>query len=466
MQELYTNFKSEFDRLSGGEENVAVAVSGGADSMALALLLGHLSKESKLNLTAITVDHGLRGESANEAQLVSKWLAGYGINHHILKWEEHKDNSNIQAKARNARYRLMAEFCAENNIANLAVAHTLDDQAETVLMRLMRGSGVDGLSGIADSNNIFGVNIIRPLLWAKGQLLREYLSYTAQKWVEDPSNDNTKYARVRVRKFIRSSEDPDLLTARLADTAAHMLRSRRYIEDQIKDHIVGALTFHEEGFYTINASKFKSLHEEERLRSLAAALHHVSGNDYKPRFEKLAALEKRIMNDGVGHGCTLWGCEIVESQKYAEQDLLFIYRETSALSDDIDLSSQKGNPLLKSSGVINYSKNTSLPESITTSKFLWDNRFICEVGDISRKDLAIGALNVYGLKLLQQWGFEPKIKRKLDFAIPKKVLYALPALIKSGEVVAVPNVGYYADEEIRSAFTSYVKEPPVLFRDG
>jgi len=463
MQELYKTFKSEFARLSDGEPDIAIAVSGGADSMALALLLGKWAKESNINLTAITVDHRLRAESENEASLVNKWLAGYGISHKTLQWDEHKNTSNIQAKARNARYRLMADYCTENNIKMLAVAHTLDDQAETVLMRLMRGSGVDGLSGIADSSNIFGIHVIRPLLKITGKELREYLSHTAQKWVEDPSNDNTKYTRVRLRKFIKSNEDPELLSSRLADTAIHMLRSRRYIEEQIWAHLVGVFTFHKEGFYTIDVAKFKLLHEEERLRSLAAALQHTSGNDYKPRFEKLAALENRITNDGIGHGCTLWGCEIAESQKYAEQGLLFIYRELDAVLEDIALNAKQSNPMLKSSGVINYSDSTPAPKYIPRMKIIWDGRYVCHIGDISLKNLEVGALGADGLKMLKQCGFTPDIGRKLAFAIPKKVFYALPALKASGEILAVPDIGYYADAELKGVFDSQVKAPTALF---
>ena len=158
---------NKYKKIIDKHKKVAVAVSGGADSMALALLL---NEQTNSKLIAITVDHGLREESAREAKQVKKWLEKYDIEHHILKWEGDKKNSNIQFEARTARYQLMCDFCKKNDIQLLLVAHNLQDNAETLLMRIMRGSGVDGLSAIADATKINNIEVLRPLLMFVGAL--------------------------------------------------------------------------------------------------------------------------------------------------------------------------------------------------------------------------------------------------------------------------------------------------------
>ena len=129
----------------GDIKHIAVAVSGGGDSMALCLLLKEWCTTQGVNLTALTVDHGLRVDSRTEAEQVSRWMMEASISHHILSWAGEKPTTNIQDEARKARYQLMGKWCAQNNIAHLCLAHHQDDQAETFLLRLFRGSGVDGL---------------------------------------------------------------------------------------------------------------------------------------------------------------------------------------------------------------------------------------------------------------------------------------------------------------------------------
>jgi len=433
MQTLFQKFKSELNRLINSEKSIAVAISGGSDSMALALLLGEYAKESGAQITAITVDHKLRVEAALEAKQVGLWLKKYGIKHHILCWEGEKKSSNIQAEARKARYRLMSDFCAVHNIKLLAVAHTCEDQAETVLMRLMRGSGVDGLSGISDSSDVFGIKLIRPLLGTKRAELREYLHNKSQKWIDDPSNENIKYKRVEVRKFIKASEEPELLTKRLVDTSAHMARAKDYIEQQIRKNLIGIFAFNEAGFYTIDRNCFRNLHPEERLRSLAAALQHAGGQDYRPRFENLNQLHDNIISGNIGSGCTLWGCEISQSKKKHEENILYIYRETSLIAENIAVQ--------------------------PNSQIVWDDRFICQIGAGGFGNLFIGALRIEGYKSILEGNKDFK-----NVTNPtKKIIYTIPALQTLEKVLAVPHIGYYADERLKQAFSCKVKEPPNLF---
>jgi len=151
---------------------IAVAVSGGPDSLALLLLTDRWVRERGGAAIALTVDHGLRPDSASEAALVGAWVKSRGIAHQVLSWTGDKPLTGIQAAARRARYRLLTEACAARGILHLAFAHHADDQAETVLFRKERGSGPAGLAGMAASRSLGAVRMIRPLLgWPKSALV-------------------------------------------------------------------------------------------------------------------------------------------------------------------------------------------------------------------------------------------------------------------------------------------------------
>jgi tRNA(Ile)-lysidine synthase len=189
-----------FDGLTGFSR-VAVAVSGGSDSMALLRLAAawRESPQGPRALTAVTVDHGLRAESAIEAERVKRWCAEIGVDHHTLLWTGDKPVSGIQAKARTARYDIMSNWCRENNIPMLMTGHTADDQAETVVMRQQRTSSDRSLAAIWPENEWLGVKLFRPLLNQRRQALRDYLTVLGQTWLDDPSNINEAFERVRIR---------------------------------------------------------------------------------------------------------------------------------------------------------------------------------------------------------------------------------------------------------------------------
>jgi len=141
---------------------IAVAVSGGADSLALALLAADWAAAQGGKAVALTVDHGLRPEAAAEARQVRRWLADCGISHFILAWRGPRSGADVQAAARAARYRLMGEWCARRGILHLLLAHHRDDQAETVLLRLARGSGLEGLAAMAPVSELPAADGVPP----------------------------------------------------------------------------------------------------------------------------------------------------------------------------------------------------------------------------------------------------------------------------------------------------------------
>lgn len=190
-------------------DKLAVAVSGGADSMALLHLAKSYADTHKIKLTALTVDHGLRATSKAEAEQVAAWCKQNNIAHEILTWQGDKPSTGIQDAAREARRALLCEACAAKEIDFLLLGHQADDQAETILMRLQRGTGLRGLLGMRDAteDEATGVVLLRPLLSMRRAALREYCETNKIPFIDDPSNDDTQFERVRVRKALQDLPD-------------------------------------------------------------------------------------------------------------------------------------------------------------------------------------------------------------------------------------------------------------------
>lgn len=183
---------------------IAVAVSGGADSMALVRLMHRFALENGLTdqLIALTVDHQLRPESTREAEQVGKWISALGVRHRILLWQHPPLSTRIEAKGREARYALLGGYCATNDIPTLLTAHQAADQVETFWMRLARGSSLTGLCAIRPSTQISPrLRLVRPLLTIMPEVLRCALSEDFhQPFLHDPSNDAACFERVRWRQ--------------------------------------------------------------------------------------------------------------------------------------------------------------------------------------------------------------------------------------------------------------------------
>ncbi|HVF37996.1 MAG TPA: tRNA lysidine(34) synthetase TilS, partial [Sphingomicrobium sp.] len=216
-QTLVSRLATDLDRLATPDARVGVAVSGGPDSLAL-LLLSSAARPGLVE--AATVDHGLRAESAGEAAMVAGLCRKLGVPHASLPadWPQ-SPTSNLQAEARAMRYRRLAEWAAERGLPYVATAHHADDQAETLLMRLVRGSGVRGLSGSRAARSLTdGVTLIRPLLgWRKAEL-EAIVAAAGIEPVDDPSNRDPRHDRSRFREWLESSAWVD--PARLAASAA------------------------------------------------------------------------------------------------------------------------------------------------------------------------------------------------------------------------------------------------------
>ena len=216
------------------DDNLAMAISGGSDSMALSVLLNRWSKNYSIELHALIIDHCLREESSDEAIAVSERLKNLKIKNHILQWEKGKQfkkkSKSYQDDARQARLNLMSDWCKSNDIKTLFMGHHADDQLETFVYRLIRGSGVGGLSAMSSDINLQNLRIIRPLLnFPKSRLLETCKLYNLT-WVEDPSNEDKKYLRVKIRKILNEFESEGFSSFRLHNTINHINRAKLAID--------------------------------------------------------------------------------------------------------------------------------------------------------------------------------------------------------------------------------------------
>jgi tRNA(Ile)-lysidine synthase len=272
---------------------IGVAVSGGGDSLALLDLL----HEAGVAVAVASVDHGLRPQARDEMALVARYCAARGLDHAILTWRW-DGHGNVQDAARQGRGAAIAQWAQGCGIGHVALGHTADDQAETVLMRLARGSGVDGLAAMAPVAWREGITWLRPLLEVRRAELRDYLRAQGLRWAEDPSNEDTGYARVRVRQAIAAL---DLDVARLTRTAAHMARARAALEYGMAALARTVVTL-EAGDVVIEAAPFDAAPDELRARLLAEALCWVSGQSYRPRHDALVGALEAARPVAL-HGC-------------------------------------------------------------------------------------------------------------------------------------------------------------------
>jgi len=290
---------------------LAVAVSGGADSMALALLARHWCAENKVRLVAFTVDHGLRPESLAEAKQVAAWMKARGVPCRILSWRGEKPRSRIEEKAREARYALLRAACARGGITHLLLAHHAHDQAETVLMRFAGGSGIDGLAGMAAVSEMEGLTLLRPLLPVLPSRLRATCRAHFQEWVEDPTNGSEAFARGRLRKSFAILQREGLTATRLLRLAARAQRMAQAARE-MADAAWEMAFFVRQDEVLLGKDVLFSLPEEIRLRLIEQALLTLSP-EAPLRQHRLEALADVIGEPGFRRR-TLAGCVISSSK--------------------------------------------------------------------------------------------------------------------------------------------------------
>lgn len=294
---------------------IVLAVSGGPDSMALLHLAARWRNRRKRSgrktgggiagggLLAVTVDHGLRTVSAREARQVKRAATALGIPHRTVRWTGAKPRTGIQAAAREARYRLLAQAAAKAGATVIFTAHTRDDQAETLLMRMARGSGLAGLAGMARQTHRGGLVIARPLLDIDKARLVATLKRSGLDWVEDDSNDDPRFTRVRWRKLMPLLAGEGLDSRNLGRLAGRLGRANAALE-QIADTAESAVVRADpplRGGVLLQTEPFRALPEEIRLRLLSRVLDRT-GTEGPAELGKvetlLAVLDRHLKSRG------------------------------------------------------------------------------------------------------------------------------------------------------------------------
>lgn len=305
---------------------VAVAVSGGADSLALLLLLDGWCRSRDGRVLALTVDHGLRPEAAAEAAWVAQLCAERGIAHRVLAWQGPYPAAALQAAARAARYHLLAAACRQAGVLHLAVAHQLEDQAETFLLRLAAGSGLEGLSAMPSVGFLDEVRLLRPLLGVPRRCLEGYLRGLGQAWLQDPTNRNPAYARARLRSAAGALSAAGLDSRASAGLAEGFGQLRHWSEGAVATLLAACCRLDPLGFAWLDRRRLLAAPEPLARLALGRLLRSLGGRRQTPRGAKLDRLLLQLRSEPP-RAATLAGCRLLPRKG----DRLLVVREPAAV---------------------------------------------------------------------------------------------------------------------------------------
>ena len=415
---------SRFDLIFGPYRHVVLAVSGGADSCAMMLLaaawraarLTTQAAETAPVFSVVTVDHGLRPGSALEADAVKEAARRLGFAHTTLNWTGEKPATGIQSAARAARYRLLREHLEGQGIEAVATAHTRDDQAETLLMRLARGSGVDGLAAMQERTQFGPAYLLRPMLpFSKADLIAT-LKAKGETWFEDPSNEKQQFERVRLRQQRESLEAAGLTNEAIALSARRLGRARQALDEmagRYLDQAPDTVLIDDLGYAEFSWTWMLTLPEEIRLRLLARLVAAIGGSEAPVPMSGLEAMtEGRNWKSPAGH--SLAGAVFSCSK---DQDRILAVREYG----------RKGAPL----PVIDLKSG---------QRRCWDHRFTVVNDTRPARDLRVRALGAEGAALVKaafKFG-----GRNTPFH-PPAALYTIPSFWDGERLAAVPLLNYF-----------------------
>jgi tRNA(Ile)-lysidine synthase len=295
---LVERLRSHYAKLN--PDRIGVAVSGGSDSLALL----HAARAWGVGVEAVTVDHGLRPEAAEEAAYVGSVCRGIGVNHTVLRWEGWDGKGNLQDQARQNRYALIARWADTRRLPSVALGHTMDDQAETLLMRLAREAGVEGLASMRMVFEREGVRFDRPFLFDRRADLRAYLAQRDITWVEDPSNEDESFGRVRARRVLEALAPLGVETESLFRVALN-LRDASDALGQMASEFARAKVKAAGGDLIFDRAALRRQPAEIARRLVGHGLMFVASADYPPRREPLEGIMEQLKGTGKAtlHGC-------------------------------------------------------------------------------------------------------------------------------------------------------------------
>ncbi|MEM9550305.1 MAG: tRNA lysidine(34) synthetase TilS [Pseudomonadota bacterium] len=373
-------------------ERIGVAVSGGGDSVALMQCLSQCFDGEDVTLFAATVDHGLRHESKDEAAFASEMATALGIEHTLLSWEGWDRTGNMQSAARNARYGLLTGWARKRNIPMLTLGHTADDQAETVLMRLGRSSGVTGLAAMSARSMRNGITLMRPLLGITRAELRKFLSDRQICWVDDPSNTDDRYDRIKARQALDVLQPLGISAEALSQVASQMQEAREALDWYT---FLAARDFVSVdcGNILIEIRGFRTLPAEIARRLLQHAITWISGAKYPAR---RAAMLRAVDQVRRGETLTLGGVHGFRVDTH-----MWLCREFNAVRDHR-----------------------------APANDLWDGRWRAEGPNPDAVELRV--LGPEGLAMCETWRQAGR---------PRRAVIAVPGVWQGNTLLAAPAIG-------------------------
>jgi tRNA(Ile)-lysidine synthase len=413
------------------EASLALAVSGGSDSVAMMVLFADWLGQQGVDVgrhTVLTVDHHLRSTSGAEARMVADRAAALGFRHVVLDWQDPKPPAGLQAAARDARYRLMRDYLTAHGMTTLLVAHTREDQAETLLMRLARGSGLDGLAAMAPARDVElrqgcgALRVVRPLLGLSKVRLRATLEVRGIAWIEDPSNAEPAFERTRWRALGSDLGALGLSSEMLALSAQRLHRARAALEAITDDQCAAPGLVHTDpcGAFRIDRQRLRRAPEEIALRLIGRCIAAAGG---LPEPAPLAGLEPvvaRVWGGGPGDaGC--WTS--ARAQIKARGNAVAVEREPGRLPPPVA---------------------TIAPGA----KLLWDGRFRVEIAPAFEGRIEVRALARAGFAELKRQGRVIK---------SSSALLLTPAFWRADELLAVPPVAFWAQQGLEAMISAHFK---------
>lgn len=383
---------------------LAVAVSGGPDSLALVILADRWARERGGEVCALTVDHRLRPESGDEIRRLRGWLSARAIGHEVLAWSGAKPSSGIQHAARRSRYRLLSGWCREHGCLHLLTAHHREDQIETHLIRRRARSGPDGLAGMPAIRELADCRLLRPLLGFPKRRLLDLLHAEGQPFITDPSNRSPAFERSRFRGSDGmprgDAEAPGLPCEILALEAA-----RRAAERDRDALLARYVELHPAGFALLDPGLVPRTSTETAERLLAAIAVAIGGGCYPPRRARIARL-RDVLGNVATRGHTLGGCRFL---RWRER--ILVLRELARAAPPVRLAPRE--------------------------KVVWDGRFAVTSPPDGNGRFSLGYLGLDGVEQLNQLAPQLGLTH-----LPRLIFPILPALWDENGLAAVPHLGY------------------------
>jgi tRNA(Ile)-lysidine synthase len=334
----------------------------------------------------VTVDHRLRPESAAEAAAVGAWCAALGVRHEVRVWEHGVVPGNLMDQARRARMGLILDWAKARGIGVVVLGHTRDDQAETVLMGLARAAGIAGLSGMRRQWDAGDIRVHRPLLGAGREELREWLRAEGIGWIDDPTNEDERFSRVKARKALAALAPLGITAERLAEVAGHLAEVQAALAAQVA---AAAERWVEEraGALRIDAGLWTEPLEVQR-QMVISALMWLTGAGYAPRSADVARLLAAMVD---GHDATLAGCRFRRG---------WLMREPRAVGGPMPVGQ------------------------------VWDGRWV-----VTGPSGEVRALGAEGLRQIPGWR---------EAGLPREVLLVTPGIWQGEQLLSAPMAGVSA----------------------